>query len=142
MWVQCFSKEPLDNDALIVLPGFKSKNMLQFVRNGLVSVIDTSSILHFHHRLFGDFLLSPFFKQELRMIADIQDRERHEHQLAMMCLNTMSSSALHFNICGLKTLGIRNRDIPATDKSAISPLLLYSCRFWADHLVCTRVRRR
>ena len=28
-------------------------------------------------------------------------------------------------------------NIPAADKSAISPLLSYSCRFWADHLVRT-----
>ena len=49
----------------------------------------------------------------------------------------MASSVLHFNICGLKTLDIRNRDIPVADKSTISPLLSYSYQFWADHLVCT-----
>jgi len=29
--VMIFAKEPLNNDILIVLPGVKSKNMLQFV---------------------------------------------------------------------------------------------------------------
>jgi len=47
----------------------------------------------------------------------------------------MASSALCFNICALKTSDIRKRDIPAINKLAISPLLLYSCQFWADHLV-------
>ena len=49
----------------------------------------------------------------------------------------MALSALHFNIYGLKTLAIRNRDIPAANKLAISPLLSYLCQFCADHLVCT-----
>jgi len=35
----------------------------------------------------------------------------------------------------LKTSDISNRNIPATNKFAISPLLLYSCQFWADYLV-------
>jgi len=60
--VMIFAKEPLNNDILIVLSGVKSKNMLQFIQNGLVLVINTSSILHFHHCLFEDFLLFLFFK--------------------------------------------------------------------------------
>ena len=137
MGAMIFAKEPLSDDALIVLPGVKSRNILRYIRSGLKSVIDTGSILHFHHRSFEDFLLSLFFEQELWMLSAVQDRERHEHQLAVMFLNTMGSSTLHFNICGLKTSDIRNRDILATDTSAISPLLSYSCRFWADHLVRT-----
>ena len=137
MGAMIFAKEPLNDDALIMLPGVKSQNTLQLVRRGLFSVIDSGPILHFHHRSFEDFLFSPFFEQELRTLSAVQDRDRHERQLAVMCLNTMASSALHFNICGLETSDIRNRDIPATDKSVISPLLSYSCQFWADHLVRT-----
>ena len=141
MGAMIFAKEPLDDHALIMLPGVKipdsDLDMLQFIRNGLVSVIDKGPILHFHHRSFEDFLLSSSFSKDLPEFAAVQDRDRHERQLAVLCLNTMASSALHFNICGLKTSDIRNKDIPAADKSAISPLLSYSCRFWADHLVCT-----
>ena len=137
MGAMIFAKKPLDDEALIVLPGVKSQDMLRFIRSGLVSVIDSGPILHFHHRSFEDFVLSSSFSQDLPEFAAVQDRDRHERQLAVLCLNTMASSALHFNICGLKTSDIRNRDIPATDKSAISPLLSYSCRFWADHLVRT-----
>jgi len=68
-----FAKEPLDNDMLIVLPGVKSKSMLQFIQNDLVSVIDTGSILYFHHCSFENFLLSLFFKQELHTLQAIQD---------------------------------------------------------------------
>ena len=62
MGAMIFVKEPLDNDMLIVLPGVKSKSVLQVIQNGLVSVIDTGSILYFHYCLFENFLLSPFFK--------------------------------------------------------------------------------
>ena len=68
MGAMIFAKEPLDDDMLIVLPGVKSKSMLQFIQNGLVLVIDTSSILHFHHCSFENCLLSPFFKQELHTL--------------------------------------------------------------------------
>jgi len=47
----------------------------------------------------------------------------------------MASSELHFNMCNLKSSNVRNMDIMATDKSAISPLVSYSSQFWADHLV-------
>ena len=137
MGAMIFAKEPLNDDALIVLPGVKSRNMLRFIRRGLVSVIDEGPILHFHHHSFIEFLLSSSFSQDFPEFAVVQDRDRHERQLAVLCLNTMASSALHFNVCGLETSDIRNRDIPAANKSAISPLLSYSCRFWADHLVCT-----
>jgi len=127
-----FAKQPLDDDSLIMLPEVKSRDMLQFIQRGLVSVIDTGSI---HYHSFVEFLLSSSFSKDLPEFAAVQNRDRHERQLAVLCLNTMASSALHFNICGLKTSDIRNRDIQAADKSAISPLLSYSCRFWAEHLV-------
>ena len=137
MGAMIFAKQPLDDDALIMLTGVKSRNMLQFIRRGLVSVIDPGPILHFHHRSFEDFVLSSFFLQDLPEFSAVQDQGRHEYHLTVLCLNTMVSSVLRFNICDLKTSSIGNRDISAADKSAISPLLLYSSLFWADHLVCT-----
>jgi len=73
MGTMIFAKEPLDNNMPIVLSGVKSKSMLQFIQNGLVLVIDTSSILYFHHYSFENFLLSLFFKQELHTLQAIQD---------------------------------------------------------------------
>jgi len=49
----------------------------------------------------------------------------------------MVSSELHFNMCNLESSNIKNVDIPATVKTAISPLVSYSSTFWADHLVHT-----
>jgi len=133
MGAMIFAKEPLNNDALIMLPGVKildsHLDMLQFIRNGLTSVIDKGPIFHFHHCSFEDFVLFSSFSQDLPEFAAVQDQNHHECQLTVLCLNTMALSALHFNICGLKTLAIRNRDIPAANKLAISPLLSYSCQF-------------
>jgi len=47
-----FAKQPLDDTMLMKLPGV---NTLKFIRDGLVSVIDSGPILRFHHRSFEDF---------------------------------------------------------------------------------------
>ena len=130
-----FAKQPLDDTVLMKLPGVDT---LKFIRDGLVSVIDSGPILRFHHRSFEDFLLSSFFRRYLPSLSGVQDRILHERQLAMLCLNAMISSELHFNMCNLKSSSLKNVDIPATDKSTISPLISYSSQFWADHLVQTQ----
>ena len=65
MGVMIFSKQPLDDNALIMLPQVKildsDVNRLGLIRKGLASVIDSGPILHFHYRSFEDFLLSTFF---------------------------------------------------------------------------------
>ena len=108
--------------------------MLEFIRRGLVSVIDSSPI----NQSFEDFLLHLSFSRRLGELSVIQDRDFHEHQLAVLCLNTMVSSDLHFNMCRLNSSSMKNVDITATNKSAISPLISYSSQFWADHLVQTQ----
>ena len=132
-----FAKQPLDDTVLIRLPGVKNTNMLNYIRNGLMSVIDSGPTLRFHHKSFEDFLFSSSFRQHLPKLSDVQDRTIHERRLAGLCLDAMVSSELHFNMCNLNSLNIKNVDIPASDKSAISPLIYYSSQFWADHLVQT-----
>ena len=142
MGAMIFAKQPLDDDALIMLPGVRvpgsDLDTLKFIRKGLVSVIDSGPILHFHHGSFEDFLLSSSFRRQLPNLSGVQDRNLHEHRLAVLCLNAMVSPELHFNMCDLNSSNIKNVDIPATDKSAISPLISYSSQFWEDHLVRTQ----
>ena len=137
MGAMIFAKQPLNDNALVMLPGVESQDMLQFIQRGLASVIESGPMLRFHHRSFEDFLLSPFFQRELPKFSTVQDRNLHERQLAVLCLNTMASSELHFNMCGLGSSCIRNVDIPLTVKSTIPFQVSYSCQFWADHLVHT-----
>ena len=134
-----FSKEPLDDNALIMLPEVKilgsDVNNLGLIRKGLMSVIDPGPILRFHHRSFEDFLLSLSFRQQHPELVDIQDRVYHEHQLTVLCLKTLVSPKLHFNMCSLESSIIKN--IQVTAKTIIPPLVSYSCQYWADHLVNT-----
>ena len=132
-----FAKQPLDDTILTKIPGVESLNVLKFIKNGLMSVIDSGPILRFHHRSFEDFLLSSSFLQALPKLSDVQDRYLHGCQLTALCLNCLVSPELHFNMCHLESSGIKNVDIPADVKSAISPLVSYSSTFWAEHLVHT-----
>ena len=136
-----FAKKPLDDNVLITLPQVKipdsNVNRLGLIRKGLASVIDSGPILHFHHRSFEDFLLSEFFLRELPGFSAVQDRGQHERQLAMLCLKTLVSSKLHFNMCNLESSIIKNVDIQSTVKSVIPPLISYSSFFWADHVIQT-----
>ena len=141
MGAMIFAKQALDDNALIMLPQVRipdsDANRLGLIRKGLASVIDSGPILHFHHRSFEDFLLSTFFQQELPDFSAVQDRDHHEHQLAVLCLKTLVSSKLHFNMCSLESSIIKNEDIRLTVKSTIPSLILYSSLFWVDHLIQT-----
>jgi len=141
MGAMIFSKQLLDDNALIMLPQIKipdsDVNRLGLIRKGLVSVIDSGPILHFHHRSFEDFLLSTFFLQELPEFSTVQDRGHHEYRLAMLCLKTLVSSKLHFNMCNSDSSTIKNVDIQPTVKSTIPRLILYSSLFWVDHIIQT-----
>ena len=79
-----------------------------------------------------------FSHQEFPDFSSVQDRGHHEHQLAMLCLRTLVSPKLHFNMCSLDSPVIKNVNIPPNVKSMIPPLVVYSSQFWVDHLVHTR----
>ena len=135
-----YAKQPLSDEVLVMLPGVKigKSNVMPLIRKGLASVIGSGDILHFHHKSFEDYLLSPSFQQEFPEFSTVQDRGHHERQLAMLCLKTLVSPKLHFNMCNLDSSVIKNVDIQSHVISTIPPLVLYSSQFWADHLVHTR----
>jgi len=139
MGAMIFAKKLLDDDALIMLPQVRipgsHANRLGLIRKGLVSVIDSGPILHFHHCSFEDFLLSTFFLQELSEFSAVQDQGYHEHQLAVLCLKTLVSPSLYFNMGNLDSSSIKNVNIDV--KSTISPLMSYSSLFWVNHLIQT-----
>jgi len=55
----------------------------------------------------------------------------------VLCLRTLVSSKLHFNMCSLESSIVKNMDIQATAQTTIPPIVSYSCRYWADHLIHT-----
>jgi len=132
-----FAKQPLSDNVLVMLSGVKIGNsdIMSLIQKGLISVIDSGPILCFHHHSFEDFLLSGFFLQELPRFFVVQDQDYHEHQLTMLCLKTLVSSKLHFNICNLESLTTKNVNIQPTVKFIISPLISYSSLFQVDHVI-------
>jgi len=139
MGAMIYAKQPLSDDVLMMLPGVKigNSNVMSLVRKGLASVIGSGDILHFHHESFEDYLLSTSFLQQLPELSTVQNRGHHERQLAVLCLKTLVSPNLHFNMCNLDSSIIKNVDIQPTVKSTIPSLTLYSSRFWVDHLIQT-----
>ncbi|KZP06583.1 WD40 repeat-like protein [Athelia psychrophila] len=64
------------------------------------------------------------------------DESKHHADFTIGCLHVMKR-LLHFNICGLKTSHLMNRDVEDLAeriKSSIPPNLAYACRFWSEHL--------
>jgi len=139
MGAMIYAKQPLSDDVLVMLPGVKIGNsdMVPLIRKGLASVIDSGDILHFHHKSFEDFILSTSFLQALPDLSTVQDRDYHERQLAVLCLKTLISSKLHFNMCNLESSIIKSVNIQPTVKSTIPSFILYSSFFWMDHLIQT-----
>ena len=139
-----YAKQPLSDEVLVMLPGVKigKSNVMPLIRKGLASVIGSGDILHFHHKSFEDYLLSPSFRQEFPEFSTVQGRGHHERQLAVLCLKTLVSPKLHFNMCYLDSSAIKNADILPNVKSMIPPFVLYSSQFWADHLVHTPSDKR
>ena len=77
MGAMIFAKKLLNDNTLIMLLKVKildsDLDMLQFIQNGLIFVIDKGPIYHFHHYSFENFLLSFFFLQDLSELAAVQD---------------------------------------------------------------------
>jgi len=139
MGAMVYAKQPLGDDVLVMLPGVKieDSDVMRLIRKGFSSIIDSGPILRFHHKSFEDFILSTSFLQQLPEFSAVQDRGYHERQLAVLCLKTLSSPKLHFNMCSLASSTIKNVDIQPAVKSTIPPLILYSSLFWVDHLTQT-----
>ncbi len=83
------------------------------------------------HTSFRDFLTNK--EKSGDFCVSLQDAHR---QLAHSCLGLLLKD-LKFNICNLESSYLANRDVKdlrsRVDKH-IPPALLYSCRFWDDHL--------
>jgi NACHT domain len=129
-----FAKAPLTASSVMHLFSIKGSK-LEYISNGLQSVMDSDNILRINHQSFVDFLLD---QNKCPPKFTIQ-RKRESRSLTLACLNTMGNN-LRFNICDLDTSYLRNTEIPDLEsriEERISPHLSYSCRFWASHLVET-----
>lgn len=126
-----FTKEPLDAASLAHFLSIDSSTM-EYICNGLQSVLDCGDIIRIHHQSFVDFLLDPNDCPASFLI----DQGHESQNLALCCLKTMKVH-LRFNICDLESSYVRNQDVENLDLrvyARISPSLSYSSRYWAVHL--------
>ena len=125
------AKIPLRRQDIVHLLNVKPV-ALNYICQGLRSVLDTGDQLRFTHQSFVDFLMdsggyhSPFLFHDT-----IQSRT-----LLLASLHVMKIE-LQFNICKLETSHVIHDDIPDLKmriRDNIPAHLQYACRFWMDHI--------
>ncbi|KIM24262.1 hypothetical protein M408DRAFT_76226 [Serendipita vermifera MAFF 305830] len=129
-----FAKEPLDVANLAHFLSIDGSTM-EYICNGLKSVLDCGKIIRVRHQSFVDFLLD---SKECPP-AFLLSKSREATSLALCCLNTMKQH-LKFNICDLESSYVRNQDVPNLAQrvdECIPPYLSYSSRYWTTHLADT-----
>ena len=134
-----WSKEPLSINALDAMRLMFHREddrypvgvILNFMAPLLSGTSETSTPVRPLHSSFYDFLLD-----EKRSKEFIIDESDIQHDWALASLRVMHDG-LKFNICKLPTSYARNSevaDLAERIEKNISSHLLYSCRFWANHL--------
>jgi hypothetical protein len=128
------AKAPLSASSLEHLLSIES-DMIEYIRNGLQSVVESRDTLRINHQSFVDFLIDP---KECPPMFHIE-LNRENGTLTAACLQVMKIH-LKFNICDLRSSYLRNEDVPGLAtrvEKLIPPHLSYSCCFWASHLAET-----
>ncbi|KAL4072384.1 WD40-repeat-containing domain protein [Scleroderma yunnanense] len=132
-------KEPLPISALNFMrdnfPHEDDRYPVGIILNFMASLLTGTSELFTPvrplHASFYDFLLD-----DKRSGVFFIDKADVQHNLAYASLRVMQDG-LRFNICGLPTSYVRNSgvaDLAERVEENIPIHLLYSCRFWANHL--------
>ncbi|CEL59035.1 Vegetative incompatibility protein HET-E-1 OS=Podospora anserina GN=HET-E1 PE=4 SV=1 [Rhizoctonia solani AG-1 IB] len=87
------------------------------------------------HASFPDYMLS-----HERATDYYCDRKLYDGILARLCLDCIATTTPRFNLCGLESSFVLDRDVDGLDQKvqkAVSPHLLYACRYWINHLATT-----
>ncbi|KZP12137.1 WD40 repeat-like protein, partial [Athelia psychrophila] len=127
---------PLTDDTMDSILGLESSKSSRRILRKLGCLLQWSEGLPVRtlHASFADYLT------DARMCGDqpwFIDESRHHHEFTIGCLRVMER-LLRFNICGLPTSYLMNRDVqdlPDRVKTCIPQSLAYACRFWSGHLI-------
>lgn len=126
------AKVPIAHSSLVALLQIET-SMMDFVYQGLRSILHTDDVLRFSHQSSVDFLVDSRRCPPMFLIqSEVQNR-----QLVHACLHVMKHN-LQFNICNIPSSYYRNEDVDGLSEqieSHISPQLSYSCCFMAHHLL-------
>jgi hypothetical protein len=108
---------------------------IDFILQKLSSVLSMGTpdgCVHLSHVSFTEFVCDSDRCHATFAIS----RGTHSTIMALACLRNMNKE-LKFNICHLETSYLRNDEIPDLPSRIVNmlpPCLLYSCRFFAEHL--------
>ncbi|KAG9076058.1 hypothetical protein FRC06_009738, partial [Ceratobasidium sp. 370] len=132
--IACSTRAPLPISTLCEVLGDRIKpHVLEnvVVRLGSVLYLDQtqSGAVRVYHPSFADYISNRPVSD--RFYVNIQKRNA---ELAVGCLETMVAK-LKFNICGIETSYLRNKDILNLDLSTITNGLRYSSEHWTSHLM-------
>ncbi|CUA76158.1 Cilia-and flagella-associated protein 52 [Rhizoctonia solani] len=98
----------------------------------VLHIVGVDELVTTLHASFPDFMLDP-----ARSKVYCCDSEVHNRILAEHCMERIGKAQPHLNICGLESSYLPDRSISNIEErvsNAISPDLLYACRYWADHV--------
>ncbi|KAG8795994.1 hypothetical protein FRC12_006830 [Ceratobasidium sp. 428] len=128
------AREPLSLEGLARLLRLATVNQAQRAIDPLQSVLhmdERSGLVSTLHASFPDYMLTVERSGKL-----FCDRSEHHELLSRRCFEVMQDM-LQFNICGLESSYILDKDLPdltsRIDRS-IPPHLFYACRYWSEHL--------
>ncbi|EIN12158.1 hypothetical protein PUNSTDRAFT_130427 [Punctularia strigosozonata HHB-11173 SS5] len=109
------------------------KRVVECMASLLSGSNNTEEVVRPYHSSFLDFVLDR--KRSGKFCVE-PGKEEHE-AFARGTLRILLGKRLHFNMCKLKTSYRLNADIPGLGervRANIPPSLVYSARYWADHL--------
>ncbi|EJC99863.1 WD40 repeat-like protein [Fomitiporia mediterranea MF3/22] len=147
------SNTPLSDTTIDAILGLSSQNSSRLILSKLQSVVAYAPgrPVHLFHTSFADYLLSapcsipcrthyvPSYGQ--RPVDCLSgpwfiDKSSQQSAIAMRCFIVMKDM-LHFNMCGLDSSFMYNKEVDGIDEriSEKVPLhLQYACKYWAHHL--------
>jgi hypothetical protein len=95
---------------------------------GAVLSVHSASVIRPLHTSFRDYLTD-----QARSGSFFVDVNQGHQDLGFATFAIMKKE-LHFNICQIKSSYLFNSSLTSDQLNLISPVLLYSCQFWADHV--------
>ncbi|CUA68964.1 putative WD repeat-containing protein all2124 [Nostoc sp, PCC 7120] [Rhizoctonia solani] len=129
------AQESLTISALCGLLKLKTDGRVRAAIRPLWSVLHvtgTNELVTTLHASFPDYM----FNNE-RSGVHYCDKKAQHATLARLCLDCIDKTTPRFNICGLESSFVSDRDVvdlEDTVQQAISAQLVYACRYWSTHV--------
>ncbi|QRV97689.1 WD repeat-containing protein [Ceratobasidium sp. AG-Ba] len=133
------TREPLSLSVMAGLLGLDGPNAVHKALQPLLSVLQISSsdsTITTLHESFPNYLLDKSRSNEFHC-----DEGTHNDYLAELCFRQIKAVDPPFNICGLESSYVFDKDVPdmnARIQRCISDKLFYACQYWTSHFGVAR----